>query len=287
MVGSPGILFVVATPIGNLEDITLRALRVLREVDLIAAEDTRVTRKLLSHYDIHTPLTSLHAHSPGVKVEQLAQRLRAGERIALVSDAGTPTLHDPGSVLIQRAHQEGIPVVCIPGASAVTAAVSLVGLSDSRFVFDGFPPRRAKERQAYLQSLLSERRAVVWFEAPHRLLALLQEALRLLGDRRILVARELTKQYEEARIARLSEWVAHFSQTPPRGEFTLVLMPEEEPPVFSTDDPIHLLEQMIAQGTPEKEAVKAVAKRCGKPKQEVYALWVAQKRGKEHDAPPA
>ncbi|MGC8783410.1 MAG: 16S rRNA (cytidine(1402)-2'-O)-methyltransferase [Armatimonadota bacterium] len=279
MVGASGTLYVVATPIGNLEDITLRALRILREVNLVAAEDTRVTRKLMSHYDIHTPLTSLHEHSPPAKIEQLLQRLRAGESIALVTDAGTPTLSDPGSVLIRRAREEGVPVACVPGASAVTAAVSLAGLPEGRFVFDGFPPRKAKERRAYLRSLADEHRAVVWFEAPHRLCDLLKDALEVLGNRELFIARELTKQFEEARSATVIEWLTHFEQNPPRGEFTLILLPQQKEPASSTEDPLQMVAELIAQGMTEKEALKEAAKRSGISRRDLYTLWVARKRG--------
>lgn len=280
MVGAAGTLYVVATPIGNLEDITLRALRVLREVSLIAAEDTRVTRKLLSHFEIHTPLTSLHEYSPPAKIEQLVGRLQAGESIALVTDAGTPTLSDPGSGLIRRVREEGLSVVCVPGASAVTAAVSLVGLPEGRFVFDGFPPRKVKERRAYLQTLATERRAIVWFEAPHRLRDLLKDVLDVLGDRELFIARELTKQFEEARSARVSEWLAHFEQASPRGEFTLILLPQEEEPVDSPEDPLQLVQDLVAQGMSEKDALKEAARRCGISRRELYALWVERKMGR-------
>lgn len=279
MVDAAGVLYVVATPIGNMEDITLRALRVLQEVNLIAAEDTRVTRKLLSHYDIHTPLTSLHEYSPPAKTAQLLQRLHAGESIALVTDAGTPTLSDPGSVLIHRAREEGLPVVCVPGASAVTAAVSLAGLPEGRFVFDGFPPRKAKERRAYLQSLAGEHRAVVWFEAPHRLRDLLKDALEVLGNRELFIARELTKQFEEARSATVIEWLTHFEQNPPRGEFTLVLLPWQEEPTPPAEDPLQTVAELVAQGMTEKEALKEAAKRSGISRRELYTLWVAHKKG--------
>lgn len=278
MVAQTGVLYVVATPIGNLEDITLRALRTLREVNLIAAEDTRVTRKLLSHYDIHTPLTSLHEHSPPAKVEELVGRLLAGENIALVTDAGTPTLSDPGSALIRRAREVGVRVVCVPGASAVTAAVSLVGLPETRFIFDGFPPRKRKERRTYLQSLKSERRAVVWFEAPHRLTALLSDVLDVLGDRELFVARELTKQFEEARTAKISQWLAHFEQTPPRGEFTLILLPAEESQPLPSEDPLQVIRELIAQGMNEKDALKETARRTGVSRRTLYALWLERKQ---------
>ena len=279
MVKTAGVLYVVATPIGNLEDITLRALRVLREVHLIAAEDTRVTRKLLSHYDIHTPLTSLHEYSPPAKIEQLMQRLLGSECIALVTDAGTPTLSDPGSALIRRAREQGITIVCVPGASAVTAAVSLAGLREGRFIFDGFPPRQSAERRAYLRSLAGEQRAVVWFEAPHRVVALLRDVQQVLGERDIFVARELTKQFEEARQATVREWLAHFEQAPPRGEFTLILLPggeEVSPP--RAEDPLWLIAHLIADGMSEKEAIRETAKRTGLPKRELYTRWVEGKQ---------
>lgn len=275
-----GILYVVATPIGNLEDLTLRALRILREVNLIAAEDTRVTRKLLSHYAIHTPLISLHEHSPPTRIAQIVQRLQQGQSVALVTDAGTPTLSDPGSALIRRARTERVPVMCVPGASAVTAAVSLAALLEPRFAFDGFPPRAAKARRAYLVSLISERRPVVWFEAPHRVVALLRNVLQVLGDRELFIARELTKQFEESRYARVSEWLQHFEQTPPRGEFTLILLPAEKVEPAPQMDPIILIEQLLVQGLGEKEALKEAARRCNVPRRELYARWVEHRREK-------
>lgn len=278
MVAHAGVLYVVATPIGNLEDITLRALRILREVNLITAEDTRVTRKLLSHYEIHTPLTSLHEYSPPAKIEELAQRLLAGESIALVTDAGTPTLSDPGSALIRRAREVGVSVLCVPGASAVTAAMSLAGLAEGRFVFDGFPPRKSKERRTYLQSLQAEQRAVVWFEAPHRLTALLRDVLGVLGDHELFLARELTKQFEEARVAKVSEWLAHFERMPPRGEFTLILLPREPAPLPPPEDPLQVVRELIAQGLGEKDALKETARRTGLSRRTLYVLWLERKR---------
>ncbi|MCS7310965.1 MAG: SAM-dependent methyltransferase, partial [Armatimonadetes bacterium] len=189
----------------------------------------------------------------------------------------TPTLSDPGSALIRRAREGGISVVCVPGASAVTAAVSLAGLSDGRFVFEGFPPRRAKERCAYLQLLQGERRAVVWFEAPHRLLDLLRDVLAVLGDRELFIARELTKQFEEARLARVSEWLAHFEQVPPRGEFTLILLPREEEPALLVADPLQLVQELVAQGMGEKGALREAARRTGISRRELYSLWLERK----------
>ena len=213
-------LYIVATPIGNLEDITLRALRVLREVGLIAAEDTRVTRKLLSHYDIHTPLTSFNEHNQAARIPELLAALSEND-VALVSDAGTPGVNDPGQSLVQAASNEGIPVVAIPGPSAVTSAVAVSGLVDEAFLYLGFLPRKQGERAKLLQSLVNETRPVVAFESPHRLRRSLKDMLAMLGDRRIAVCREITKLHEEAFRGSISDALAYFEQ--PKGEFTLVV----------------------------------------------------------------
>src|SRR5918995_2055086 len=200
-IGAPrmtGILYVVATPIGNLEDVTLRALRVLREVSLIAAEDTRRTARLLQHYSIPTPTTSLHEHNERTRTPGLVRRLQEGDSLALVTDAGTPVLSDPGALLVAAAHEAGIRVEPVPGPSAVMAALSGSGLhlSDG-FLFAGFPPFRSTARKAFLQRVSGEQRPVVLFEAPHRVRALLADMLAVVGDRRITIARELTKIHEE------------------------------------------------------------------------------------------
>lgn len=220
---STGTLFVVATPIGNLEDITLRALRVLAEVDLIAAEDTRITRKLLSRYGISTPLTSYHRHSSPAKMESIIRQLQAGKNIALVSDAGMPGVSDPGSELVRRCVEAGIPLVPIPGASAVTTALAVSGLQTQEFVFIGFLPRsKAKLRRA-LDALAQDPRTLVIFESPHRILKTLTAINEIFGDRPLAVMRELTKKFEEIYRGTAAEALAHFSQQPPRGEFTLVV----------------------------------------------------------------
>ncbi|MCS7190567.1 MAG: 16S rRNA (cytidine(1402)-2'-O)-methyltransferase [Fimbriimonadales bacterium] len=221
-----GTLYVVATPIGNLQDITLRALETLRSVDLIAAEDTRHTKKLLQHYGIQTPLISFHQHSGAGRVEQIIRRLQAGESVALVTDAGTPGISDPGGALVAAAHKAGIRVVPIPGASAVTAILSVAGLPAHRFRFEGFPPRKEGARRKFFEQLRGEDAPVVLYESPHRLLKTLQAAYDALGDCWVVVGRELTKQFEEVFCGRLSEALARWQATPPRGEFVIVLQVE-------------------------------------------------------------
>jgi 16S rRNA (cytidine1402-2'-O)-methyltransferase len=223
-----GVLYVVATPIGNLGDITLRALETLKTVDLIAAEDTRHTKKLLQHYGIETPLVSFHQHSGTGRIEQLVRRLLQGESIALVTDAGTPGISDPGGALVAAAHQAGVRVVPIPGASAVTAVLSVAGLPAHRFRFEGFPPRKAGTRQRFFEALREVDAPVVLFESPHRLLATLQAAYDALGDCPVVVGRELTKHFEEVFRGTLREALAHWQATPPRGEFVIVLMPRAD-----------------------------------------------------------
>jgi len=215
---STGSLYIVATPIGNLEDITLRALRVLGEVDLIAAEDTRVTRKLLSRYDIKTPTTPYHQHSAGAKARELIDLLKAGRDVALVSDAGTPGISDPGHELIALAIEAGIPLVFVPGPNAIIMALVVSGLSTTHFAFDGFPPRRAGERRAFFKSLAADRRTLVFYESPSRLVQTLSVMLEELGDRRVAVLREATKVFEEVFRGSISDAIAEFSKRKPKGE---------------------------------------------------------------------
>lgn len=222
-----GVLYVVATPIGNLGDITLRALETLKSVDLIAAEDTRHTKKLLLHYGIQTPLVSFHQHSGAGRIEQLVRRLLQGESIALVTDAGTPGISDPGGALVEAAHAAGVRVAPIPGASALTALLSVSGLPAHRFRFEGFPPRKAGARQRFFESLRDADAPIVFFESPHRLPATLQTAYDALGDCTVVVGRELTKQFEEVFRGTLSEAVAHWQATAPRGEFVIALYPRD------------------------------------------------------------
>ena len=218
-----GILYVVATPIGNLEDVTLRALRILRDVSLIAAEDTRRTGRLLQHYSISTRATSLHEHNEREKTPRLVEQLLAGESIALVSDAGTPAISDPGERLVAAARAAGVRVESIPGPSAVMAALAASGLPTGEFTFLGFPPYRSKDRKDWLRRAAKEPRLVIFFEAPHRLRATLTELAAIDADRIVGVARELTKVHEELVIQPISLLISYFQE--PRGEFTILLSP--------------------------------------------------------------
>lgn len=218
-----GILFVVATPLGNLEDITLRAVRILREVDVIAAEDTRHTRKLLAHLDIHTPLTSFHAHSGTARLERILHTLEEGKSVALVTDAGTPGIADPGQPLIAAAVEASIPVVPVPGPTAAAAAVSIAGFPGSMFCFLGFLPGRPSRRKRLLASVADLPFSLILYASPYRLADDLETCQTCLGDREIVVARELTKLHEEVLRGKISEMQAHFANVEPRGEFTLVV----------------------------------------------------------------
>ncbi|MFQ5903829.1 MAG: 16S rRNA (cytidine(1402)-2'-O)-methyltransferase [Candidatus Binatia bacterium] len=218
-----GTLYIVASPIGNLEDITLRALRVLKEVDLIAAEDTRHTKKLLVHYGIATPLTSYHQHNEKARSVSLVHRLSSGCRIALISDAGTPILSDPGFKLVQGAIHAGIPVVPIPGPSALTTVLGASGLPTDRFVFEGFLPARKSERREMLRELREEQRTLVFYEAPHRVKESLQDLLEVLGNRQVVLGREMTKIHEEFIRGSVSELAAQAKVKEWRGEMTLVV----------------------------------------------------------------
>lgn len=218
-----GTLYVVATPIGNLEDLTVRARRILSEVDVIACEDTRHTRLLLAHYSVATPVVSYHEHNEARRTPELLLRLRQGENVALVSDAGTPALSDPGHLLIREAAALGMPIVAVPGASAVTAALTVSGLPTDRFVFLGFLPRKPGARRRALEEVASVPWTLVLFESPHRITAVLQDLLAVLGDRRVAMARELTKRFEEVVRGTISEALSRLEVHPPRGEFTIVV----------------------------------------------------------------
>jgi 16S rRNA (cytidine1402-2'-O)-methyltransferase len=278
----PGILYVVATPIGNLEDVTLRALRVLREVALIAAEDTRRTARLLQHYSISTRTTSLHEHNERSKTASLITQLLAGDSIALVSDAGTPVISDPGVHLVAEAHRAGISVQPVPGANAAIAALSVSGLPHSEFLFVGFPPSRSSDRKRWLQRLAPETRLLVFYEAPHRIRPTLEDMLQAFGDRVVALGRELTKAHEQLVVRPIS---THLSGTlEERGEFTVVVAPATEP----TDEPkaaptAHQLAIEIGQLTDlqplsRREAIRALAKRHGLSNREVFSLLEEAKK---------
>ena len=218
-----GVLYIVSTPIGNLEDITLRALRVLKTVDLIAAEDTRHTRRLLTHYEIHVPITSYFEGNQIQKGEKLVTRLKAGESIALVSDAGTPTISDPGYRLLAQCIEANIPIIPIPGPSACIAAASVAGLPLHNFVFEGFLSPKLGRRKRQLADLCEESRTLIFYESPHRVIVFLRDVLEVFGDRRISIARELTKKFEEVFRGTVTEAIEKLQATPPRGEFTIVI----------------------------------------------------------------
>ena len=268
---STGILHVVATPIGHLKDITLRALETLRSVDVIAAEDTRRTRKLLSHYGIHTPLTSYHDHNKEEKAPVLVARLREGQSVALVCDAGTPVLSDPGHYLVAQALAAGIPVVPVPGPSAVTAALSVCGLPVDAFVFEGFLPNRRSARRRRLEALKAETRALVFFEAPHRLRACLEDMAEILGPRPMALARELTKVHEEVLRGTVREVLEALGPGPVKGEITLIVAGAPEGGK-SRDRPALrlLLEAYRQEGLSRRDAVDRAARELGLPRRQVY-----------------
>ena len=278
-----GTLYVVATPIGNLEDITLRALRVLREVQLIAAEDTRRTAKLLQHYSIATPTTSLHEHNEAQKGESLLRRLREGAAIALVSDAGTPLVSDPGRQFVRRAREDGHSVVAIPGASAVMTILAAAGVDAGEFTFLGFPPRKANDLKLWLERhFRDDSNVVVFFEAPHRVRATLQAMRDVLGDRPIIVGRELTKLHEELVEQPISGALARFAN--PRGEFTILvettgLTSATEPADPGDDSVVDEIGRLIEHGAvAPREAAKTVASKYGRTANAVYRLWAGSKR---------
>jgi len=265
-------LYIVATPIGNLEDISLRALRVLREVKLIAAEDTRKTRRLLTTYDIKTPMTSYFEHNKKTKLDHILNRLQEGD-IALVSEAGMPGISDPGYELIVAAGQRGISVVAVPGPSAVTTALAVSGLPTDRFTCIGFLPNKANARRRALESVAGETGTIIAFETPHRLLAALDDILLTLGDRRLTVCRELTKLHEEVFRGTVSEAINYFAE--PRGEFTLVIegrVTKDKPRLTEAIE--RQLHQIYLTGATAKEAIATVAVETGLPKKELYKAWI-------------
>jgi 16S rRNA (cytidine1402-2'-O)-methyltransferase len=218
-----GTLYLVSTPIGNLEDITLRALRVLKEVELIAAEDTRRTRRLLRHYQISRPLISYHDHNKEARSPSLLEKLNSGKSLALVSDAGTPGISDPAFYLVRLAIQHGVPVVPVPGPSALISALIVSGLPPDRFAFEGFLPAKSGRRRRKLKALAGEERTILFFESPYRLKRTLEDILEIMGDRRATVARELTKKFEEVTRGTVTQLLEHYGEKKPRGEVVIVL----------------------------------------------------------------
>ncbi|AHM55531.1 ribosomal RNA small subunit methyltransferase I [Peptoclostridium acidaminophilum DSM 3953] len=271
-----GKLYICATPIGNLEDITLRTLNVLKEVDIIAAEDTRRTIRLLNHYGISKPLMSYHEHNKFSKGSEMIAKLLEGQNIALVSDAGMPGISDPGEDAVRLAIENGIEVEVLPGASAFVTALVGSGLPTGRFLFFGFLSRDKKERRAQLEELRYEKATVILYEAPHRLLHTLSDMLEGLGNRRVCISRELTKLHEENIRTSLQDAIGHFSKNQPRGEFVLIVEGSKEEKKIEDDitegmghrEYVEYL--MDAQGMDKKEAIKTVAKKRGIAKNDVY-----------------
>ncbi len=268
-----GTLYLVATPIGNLEDITLRALRVLRECSLVATEDTRTTRRLLDHFDIDKPLISYYEHNKLTRLDRIMDALLVGD-VALVSEAGTPLLSDPGYELVQAAARQGIPVVAVPGPSSVMVSLTVSGLPVDRFLFIGFLPRRSADRKRALAGISDLQATLIMFEAPHRLRAALGDAVEVLGEeRRCAVCRELTKLHEEVWRGTLGEARREWTQREPRGEFTLVVEGAPVAQKWPEDEVVAALSVLEQAGEKRSNAARQVARRSGWSKSEVYALW--------------
>lgn len=273
-----GKLYLCATPIGNLEDITLRVLRTLEEVDLIAAEDTRNSIKLLNHFEIKTPMTSYHEYNKIEKAYQLVDKMKSGLNVALITDAGTPGISDPGEDLVRICYESGIEVTSLPGAAACITALTLSGLPTRRFAFEAFLPREKMERQAILASLEKETRTIILYEAPHHLKKTLEELFDVLGDRPLTLCRELTKRYETAFQTTLSGAISYYQENEPKGEFVLVIQGKLQEELILEErkawESLSLEEHMAhyeEQGISRKEAMKLVAKDRGISKRDVYA----------------
>lgn len=275
--GQYGMLYLVATPIGNLEDITLRALRILREVDLVAAEDTRASRNLLNHFAIQKPLTSYYEHNKVTKGPVLLQKLKEGQNIALISDAGMPGISDPGADLVKEALADGILVTVIPGANAMLTALVASGLDTARFAFEGFLPREKSARRKQLLSLQDETRTLVFYEAPHRLLAVLRDLSEIFGrEREMAAGRELTKLYEETVRGTIDQVLAHFEEKPPRGEFTLVVAGGRMRTSQKPDEAelLSQLQHLMQEGQSRKQASKLLAQKYDMPAKTIYDLGI-------------
>ena len=272
-----GKLYLCATPIGNLEDITYRVLRTLKEVDLIAAEDTRNSIKLLNHFDIHTPMTSYHEYNKIEKAEMLIRKMQEGTNIALITDAGTPGISDPGEDLVRMCYEAGVEVTSLPGPAACITALTLSGLSTRRFAFEAFLPSDKKERQAVLAELVDETRTIIMYEAPHRLIKTLNELLETLGNRKMTLCRELTKKHETAFASTIEDILKFYETQEPKGECVLVIegksraeLVQEERAKWEEMTIEEHMEVYLGQGMDKKEAMKAVAKDRGVSKRDIY-----------------
>ncbi len=272
-----GKLYLCATPIGNLEDITFRVLRTLREVDLIAAEDTRNSIRLLNHFDIHTPMTSYHEYNRIEKAHKLIEKMLGGTNVALITDAGTPGISDPGEDLVRLSYEAGIEVTSLPGACACVTALTLSGQATRRFCFEAFLPTDKKERQLVLSELKEETRTMIVYEAPHRLIRTLEELQEVLGDRKLTVCRELTKKHETAFVTTFSEAIAYYRTNEPKGECVLVIagktfaeVLDERKKSWESMSIEEHMEYYLSRGMDKKEAMKQVAKDRGVGKREIY-----------------
>ncbi len=273
-----GTLYIVGTPIGNLGDMTERQLDILSSVSFIAAEDTRVTRKLLSHFDIHTPLVSYHEHSSETVIRQIMDRITAGETCAVVTDAGMPCISDPGAILVQNCIAENVPMQVIPGPSAVISALAISGQDTTRFCFEGFLSVTKKQRYSHLEALQHETRTMVFYEAPHKLLNTLRDMLEYFGDRSVSICRELTKIHEEMTKTTLAEALRFYENNPPRGEFVLVVAGEtvsaaDEKP--SLEAVLTIARERIAAGERAADVCKQLASETGYPKRVLYQAVIS------------
>ena len=272
-------MYLCATPIGNLEDITFRVVRTLKEADVIAAEDTRNSIKLLNHFEIKTPLTSYHEFNKYDKAKVLVSRMLGGENIALITDAGTPGISDPGEELVRQCYEAGVEVTSLPGAAACVTALTLSGLSTRRFAFEAFLPADKKEKAAILEELKYETRTIIIYEAPHRLKKTIAELLSVLGNRRLTIVKELTKLHENVFLTTFEEALDYYEENEPRGEFVLVIegrkieeLKKEKEASFQEMDINEHMKLYLDKGMDKKEAMKAVAVDRGIPKREVYKM---------------
>ncbi len=277
-----GILYVVGTPIGNLSDFSPRAQETLAGVDFIAAEDTRVTLKLLNHFGIKKPLVSYYEHNKYQRGEMICDRIEAGENCALVSDAGMPAISDPGEMLVAQCAERGILVQVVPGPSAVVSALAVSGLPTGRFTFEGFLSTSKKSRREHLEEVRSERRTMVFYEAPHKLPSTLEDMLEAWGDRRIALVREISKIHEEVKRTTLRQAAAYYRENTPKGEFVLVIegaQPEEPADELTLEQAVLLAETLMEQGCPASEAAKQAAQASPFKKGEIYRLLVERRQG--------
>jgi len=279
-----GKLYLCATPIGNLEDITFRVIRTLKEVDLIGAEDTRHSLKLLNHFEIKTPMTSYHEFNKYDKARTLVNMMQEGKNIALITDAGTPGISDPGEELVRQCFQAGIEVTSLPGPAACITALTMSGQETRRFCFEAFLPSEKKDRIRILEQLSSETRTIIVYEAPHRLVKTLGELKEYLGDRELTICRELTKKHEEANLTTLEKAIEKYSQTQPKGEFVLVIkgksfeeIAKEESATWENLSIVEHVDMYIDTGIDKKEAMKKVAKDRGVSKRDIYNTYIEEK----------